>query len=157
MVEESLQHSEDAKFRRESKWLAFKGSLYSALSTATFFGVLGKLVMTAVDAFSGNPDIAAKAISSIGSPLSLGVMAGALAIGAVFTYMAQNEWTELKCIQDEHLAQRNAECNALEKAKAKALEQTCAIEHPQNQRADNKQWTQVVSEPAVAGRAAAIG
>ncbi|MBV8939516.1 MAG: hypothetical protein JO089_06725, partial [Alphaproteobacteria bacterium] len=38
------------------------------------------------------------------------LMASTLAAGAVCTWLAQGEFTELKCIQDERLAHKQAEC-----------------------------------------------
>ena len=129
--------SEEEQFRKKSQWLSFKGSLYGALSSATFIGVAGKLVMTAVDAVSAGEGATA-AIATLSNPVTMGLMAAALVAGVAFTYMSQNEWVDLKYIQDDHLAKRNAEC--LQKSPGQVVSKSCEVVYEQNQRADGKKW-----------------
>lgn len=78
-----------------------------------------------------------------GASVAAGVaaMAGLALVGAGFVYLSQKEYTKLRVIQDEHLAEKNAQC-----AQGNGL-CPAPIEHEQNQRADGKHWTQVVSDP----------
>ena len=120
-------------FRSKRKATSFKAQLYTGLSTATFFGVLGLVVTTGVKALAA--DVAAAALFA--NPLALGAIGVALAAGVAFTWLAQEQWTEMRVLEDEHLAHRNAEC-------MKEREVSRGHEHDQNVRADGKQWTQVV-------------
>lgn len=136
---------EEKDFWRNRQWTSFKAAILSALSTATFIGVLAKLVTMAVEA-AGVGENAATAAATFSSPFTMGVIGVALAAGAAFTYFAQNEWTDLKVLEDDHLAKRNAQCHAQEKAKAQAI--VTHIEHEVPGRSDGKSWSQAVSVEA---------
>ena len=131
---------EEEKFRKRRQWTSFKASVYSALSHASFIGLLGMVVQQAVETASAPGGFSAALSTLATNPLPMLVVGAAMAAGVLFSYIAQNEWTDLKVMEDDHLAQRNAECNALEKAKAKPAEKTASPEHEQNCRADGKKW-----------------
>jgi len=157
-----MDAAEEKDFHSKRQWTSFKAQVLTALSTATFFGVLAKIVTAAVDmaaassaAVATTTSGAAVATTSAGllaNPVTLAVLGGALVAGTVFTYMAQHEWTDLKVLEDDHLAKRNAECNAIAKAEAKAQEACCAKDHDEHQRADGQRWTDVAraSQPSLA-------
>lgn len=159
MAEIMTQHEMDENdFRKKRQWTSFKAQVYTALSTATFFSVLTTLVTSAVKAvaFSSSTASTAVALSSGAASaavattemLMFGVapvalMGAAIAVGVGFTYMAQHEWTDLKVMEDDHLAKRNAECMHV----SQDVEKPHGMEHEQNCRADGKQWAQVVHAP----------
>jgi len=132
-----MDNTEQREFHKERQWTSFKAQVLTALSTATFFGVLMKLVGTAFEA-AGSGATALQAAEMFADPMVLGFTAVALAAGTAFTYMAQHQWTDLRIMEDDHLAKRNAECQAVQVAQSKAHEVAC--EHEQNQRSDGKTW-----------------
>ncbi len=76
----------------------------------------------------------------------MAVIGGLAAAGLAFTYMAQREATELRVLQDEHLAQQNA--HQMGKGKAPELAVAQTIEYPENQRADGQKWEIVMASRA---------
>lgn len=137
---ESLHQEYEEDFRKKRKMISFKAQVYTGLSTATFFGVLGLLVTTAVKAL-GTGAAAVEAAALFANPLALGAVGVALAAGVAFTWLAQEQWTDMKVIEDDHLAKRSAEC-----LQGHSQEKSQTVEHEQNCRADGKNWTQVVSQ-----------
>lgn len=72
-------------------------------------------------------------------------MGGLLALGAAATYMSQRAATELRVLQDDHLARQNAKCLGKEpELSAAGLIHTC--EYPENQRSDGKTWEHTVAQ-----------
>jgi hypothetical protein len=130
---------EEADFRRKRQWTSFKAQVFTGLSTATFLGVIANIVGTMIAAV-GPTSKALDAALALGDPATIAIMGAALAAGTVFTYMAQNEWTDMRILEDNHLAKRNAQCMQ----QSQAVEKGCAVEYEQNCRADGKQWTQAV-------------
>lgn len=144
------QELEGAEFRKKRQWVSFKAQIYSALSNATFVGVLMGGVGLLIAAASPG-EAAQTALETLKSPLALSVMGGALAIGASLMYMGGHEWTELKMLEDDHLARRNAQCLQQEREIAKEVAKEQVVEYEQNKRPDGQQWAQVVDaqkEPA---------
>lgn len=140
MAEIMTQHDrEEAEFRRKRQWTSFKAQVYTGLSTATFFSVLVAVVSSAITAVSASAT-AANAAAMFG-PAPLALAGAALVAGTIFTYLAQNEWTDMRVLEDDHLAKRNAECM---QQKSQSPEKGCAVEYEQNCRPDGKQWAQVV-------------
>lgn len=162
--------AEEQQFRDDSMRHSFKGSLYNALSGAAFIGVLVKLSNLLIDTFSPDAEVSKVAVDTFThSPGGMAAMAGMMAVGTAFTYFAQKEWTELKCIQDERLARKNAEMMSMqhelemEKAQAvargvaqevkaevkagveEAREHGCQEHYPQNERSDGKSWQAVIA------------
>jgi hypothetical protein len=131
-----IETEQDKEFRTERQWSSFKGTLFSSLSQASFIGVLGMLVKITLDS------IADKVSPIFSNPYALTAMGGFMAAGVAFTYFAQKEWTDVKYLEDNQLAHKNAECMQLEKAKAKAQE---LAEHPEHARSDGKPWLEVVA------------
>jgi hypothetical protein len=132
----------DAEFRKERVWTSFKAVLYSGLSAACFLGVINKLVDTAVKAVETGG-------ASFSSPLALGVMGGFMAVGTLFTYLAQREWTDVKCIEDERLARKNAECMGKTPVLPALPEHGADVSQEfEGKRADGKSWLQVVVQHA---------
>lgn len=148
----TLHDQLEAKFRKDRQHVSFKAQMFTALSTATFFGVLGTMVTSAVKAFGVGAG-AAEAAALMTSPLPLAVMGVAVAAGIAFTYIAQKQWTDLRVLEDDHLARRNAEC--LEK-EAHMQGKSAIVEFDQNQRADGKEWAQVVAAKAPSQEAARV-
>jgi hypothetical protein len=148
--ESQHQHDED-EFRQKRKTTSFKAQLYTGLSTATFFGVLGLLVTTGVKAL-GAGAAAVEAAALFTNPLALGAIGVALAAGVAFTWLAQEQWTEMRVVEDEHLAKRNAECMK-ERTPSKSQSQ----EYEQNCRADGKEWAHVVKHQSQQQHAHATG
>jgi len=149
----------EKKFRDKNLWHSFMQAAYGALGGASFFGALmvvsqGLIGLAAKHggiATALGPQAAANATASafiVTNALPLAAIGGLIAVGLAFTYMSQREGTELKVIQDEHLAQQTE----LQHAKCRALEQN--IVYAQNQRADGKQWQEVLSrsQPQVVTR-----
>lgn len=140
-----MNENEEKQFRRNRQWTSFKAQVFTALSMATFIGLLGKIVPQFVDLL-GSPDNLSTALTAAAAnPLPAIAIAATLAVGVAITYVAQHEWTDLKVMEDEHLAKRNAECNALEKAKAKSAEKMVSVEYEHNCRSDGQSWQQAVA------------
>lgn len=99
----------DEEYQRSSTWYSFTGTLYAALGSAAFIGLLGKFVEMMVQATSIVPaqTLAMQPVMTTGTYLAMG---GLMAGGAIFTYLAQEEWTKLACIREDSLARKNAEC-----------------------------------------------
>jgi hypothetical protein len=154
MADHSTLDPQEEKYRKESRWLAFKSQTWGALGMASFFAALGTLA-------NGLMGFAAKtagvkglgmiegAAGMITSPATLAVMGGLVAVGVACNYMSQHESTELRIIQDEHMAQQQAKCMKQEKAPA------VEVEHEQNCRADGKSWSDVVANQNIPNHAAA--
>lgn len=120
-------------FRKKNLWVSFKGYLYQALGGACFIGLLTQVTSGLVKAVAG--EAGAAAMFGAGP---VGVMIGLMAAGVACLYMAQKEFTDLRCIQDEHLAHQNAlQLNGNGHVKAHAQEFT----NPG--RGDGKSWEQV--------------
>jgi hypothetical protein len=122
---------DDSEFRKQRTRSTFKAVLFGGIATASFFGVMGKLVT----------DVP-----------SLLIMGGVMAVGAVFTFLAQHEWTNTKILEDDHLARKNAQCMGHEVSHSHQVENP-TLQHGQaqnndhhHQRADGKKWAQVVSD-----------
>ena len=133
-------------FRKKNLWHSFMQGTYGALSIAAYMGALGTLatgLITAATTASA-PVVAGVAVAgSIFAPLPMLVIGGLLAVGTICSYMSQVEGTELKCLQDEHMAQQNA----MKLTPGLAVSQSASVDHPKNQRADGKKWQEVVSNP----------
>ena len=131
-------------FRKKNLWFSFTGNMYGAFGSAAFIGLLGTMAKAAIDVAAGTASAAA-----IFAPLPLLIMGGLMAIGAACIYMSQKEYTEARCIGDQHAAIEIA------KQKVQALYQGRSaqpvVEHEQNSRADGKRWADVVkNDPAIA-------
>lgn len=153
---------EEQDFQRKNQWYSFTGHLYSAIGGAAFFGLLGLIATSAValavgPAAGGAFEMASAIIQNSLPKLAIG---GLMAIGTASIYMAQKEFTKLKCVQDLHMAQENARHigvvpgMAPEAAKSVACDEH--IEYPQNERADGKSWSDVVSQHTGQSRAAIV-
>ena len=136
-------HTEE-EFQSTSRWMSFKGALFSAAGGASLFGVLNTVASKALGVATGA--ITGEDATSLLEPTALATVGGLVGVGATSIFMAQDQYTQLKSLQDTHLAEENAKCmhqnqgvDVPEKAQA------CAQEHPQNCRADGKKWTQVVA------------
>lgn len=125
----------EQRFRKDSQWYSFTGSLYQAVGGAAFFGLLATVANAVVKVAAG-----ATAEAAIFAPLPLAVMGGMMAIGTLAIYMSQSAYTELRCLNDEHLAYQNAK--QLMNQQSPAHEQE--VLHEQNVRADGKKWSHVV-------------
>ena len=76
------------------------------------------------------------------------VMGGMMVAGIACTFLAQREWTELKELQDDRLARKNADCLAKQNSQGLSIsaQPHCGMEFGQNQRADGKTWEQAVAK-----------
>ncbi|WP_425400192.1 hypothetical protein [Aeoliella sp.] len=93
----------ESTFRKKNQWHSFKAAAYGALGMAAYMGAFMTLANGLIGV-AGGTAVAA----SIFSPLPLLAIAALVVVGTASTYMSQQEQTELKVIQDEHLAQQNA-------------------------------------------------
>jgi hypothetical protein len=138
---------DDSEFRKQRTRSTFKAVLFGGIATASFFGVMGKLVDLGVKAVKD-----AGALETLTDVPSLLIMGGVMAVGAVFTFLAQHEWTNTKILEDDHLARKNAQCMGHEVSHSHQVENP-TLQHGQaqnndhhHQRADGKKWAQVVSD-----------
>ncbi len=152
MINEQMISDEEyeRRYRKDTTRHSFLGALYSAVGGAAFFSVLGGLINMAIsgiaEAAPGTATLSS-ALTSAGMAVSpavvtASVMIAVTIIGAVSTYMAQEEFTEVKCLQDERLARKNAQC--MGEQRELTTPKSCAAEYEHNQRADNKKWQDVV-------------
>jgi hypothetical protein len=96
---ESADSAYEEDFRKKSTYRSFMGALYSAIGGAAFIGVLGTLTNLAL----GTAAIAG------GFTLGTGLLIGGLVIvGAGAIFLAQREYTELGCLQQDRFARNNA-------------------------------------------------
>ena len=134
---------QEEKFRQESRWLSFKSQAWGALGMATFFGALMTIAMGIVSVAMGTPAILENGMITPSAPLlsvsGIAALGGLLGFGAAATYMSQRDATELRIVQDEHMAQQQAKCMKQDKSPV------IAIEHEQNCRADGKKWGDIVA------------
>jgi len=138
----------EKEFRNKNLWHSFMQAAYGALGGASFFGalmVIAQGVMGLAATAGGIATLGANAAAAqtasaflVTNPITLAAIGGLIAAGLAFTYMSQREGTELKVLQDEHLAQQTAIQHSMGRAPS------LNIEHEQNQRADGKQWQEVV-------------
>ena len=138
----------ELEFRNKNLHFSFTNSLYSAFGNAAFIGLLGTLVKAAVDVSAG-----VSAASALFAPVPLLVMGGLMAVGTFCIYMSQKEYTELRCLGDQHLARATAKEKVKQLYLAKNVEPSAEVEHEGNCRADGKQWAQVVRQDMVPSRA----
>ena len=137
--------SAECEFRKKNLWHSFNSSIYGAVGTAAFIGLLGKIVQSLVDTAASHTAAAGTAAASTGSIFALApmlVMGGLMALGTFCVYMSQKEYTELRCLGDEHLARATAREKAQNLFQAPVVQQT--VEHDQNTRADGQRWADVV-------------
>ncbi len=135
-VEKTLLEREkeyDGVFRKKSQHHQFLGFLFNAIANATFIGLMGALVMTAVNLVdglggTGGAAEAATNTANMMGPFGVAAAGGMMAVGASFSYLAVQQFTELKCIQDERLAHKNFIQKELDTAQ-KAQEKAEAKEH----------------------------
>ncbi len=128
----------EKEFRRKNQWYSFTGHLYAAVGGAAFIGLLGMIASSLVKVAAGGV-AGAEAALIFSSPAPMLAMGGLMVLGTACVWMAQREFTELKCIGDEHLAIQNARKLQSE------VQITKAVEHSQNSRADGKSWVSVVN------------
>lgn len=125
----------EKKFTEENTWRNFKMSLFGAISGATFFGLLANvagMLLTAV----GGGDVAFQPFASTA------VMAGLATVGVAAAYLGVREGTEIKKLQDEHLARKHALAQELCKTQGICNQP----EYPEQQRGDGKSWQQTVTD-----------
>ncbi len=140
------------KYRKESVWHMFTGSFLSAIGSAAFFGILAKTTDILVQTFGTQAKLSGSGAETFGLETGL-VMGSLMAVGIAAMYVAQHEWTELKYIQDEWLAKKNAECLSKQRQQetaltAPAIEQNIEMEHPTPCRKDGKTWEAAMAERA---------
>lgn len=121
----------EKEFRKQNLWYSFTTAAFNAFGMAAFFGVLATVTQNVIQVAAG-----AETAAAIFSPVPLLAIGALMAIGVAATYMSQREATELKCIQDEHLAHQNAKKLSPELG----MSRTQPAEYSQNQRADGKTW-----------------
>ncbi|MGE0754685.1 MAG: hypothetical protein AB7L92_05945 [Alphaproteobacteria bacterium] len=126
----------EQEFRKKNQWYSFTGHLYSALGGAAFIGLLGTAAKAVVDLAAG-----VTGAGAIFGALPLAVMGGLMVIGTACIYMAQKEFTELKCIGDEHLAIQNAKKLTM----APAIPAMEVHQGHHCSRTDGKSWQEVVA------------
>lgn len=158
MAKTKIVDKEEQEFRKKNQWHSFAASAWGALGAASFFAALGTLASGMISVAAGVPTTVAGGMITpsmfvLGGPLPYAVMGGLLALGAAATYMSQSEATELRVLQDEHMAKQQAQCMGVAQGKGLNQEQAQAVcgadkEFSQNQRADGKQWQQVVTAQA---------
>lgn len=127
----------EKEFRKKNLWYSFTSAFYGAFGGAAFFGLLATVVGTLVKVAAGGAPAAEAALLFGATPVL--VMAGLMAVGTLCVYMSQRESTELRCIQDEHLAYQNAK----KLAKQPAPQQEQGLEQAPVGRKDGKSWEQV--------------
>jgi len=122
-------------FRKKNLWYSFTGALYGAIGGAAFFGLLATVAQALVKVAAG-----AVKEGAIFGPVPLLVMGGLMAVGTLCVYMSQREYTELRCLGDQHLAYQNAK----QLSSRQEVGQAQTVEHVQNCRADGKKWVQAL-------------
>ncbi len=141
MPEDKIVDPQEEKYRLQSRWFSFTSQTWGALGMATFFGALMTIAMGVVALAMGTPAMLGGLLTPSAPLLSisgLAALGGLLGFGAIATYMSQREATELRIVQDEHMAQQQAKC--MNKDKAPAVE----VEYQQNRRKDGRKWGDVV-------------
>jgi len=139
----------EADFQAKNQWHSFKNAVYGGIGQASFFGVLMAVGGAVVSAAAGVPQSVALLTGLVSGPLPLLAVGAMMAVGAAFTYMSQREATIMKSLQDTHLAEETAMCNAAGHGKVKGVQ----VEYEQNQRSDGKTWNQAIAanqnQPAI--------
>lgn len=148
------QNEEDKAFRRKNIWHSFLAAMYSIVGGAATYGLLNNLVASVAHpaaVVGGAVTTGAAATGTLGILLSPAVLIPAFIIGGIIcTYLAQKEYTELRCLQDDNLARRNAVHMATyspqKDSQQKEVPQPISVnaEYHQNQRSDGKSWEDVV-------------
>lgn len=121
----------EKEFRKKNLWHSFLTAAYGALGMAAYMGSLATLANGIVGIASGTATAAA-----VFAPLPLLAIGGLALLGTVSTYLSQYEATEVRVLQDEHLAQQNAKSLVPNLG----LEQATIPEYEQNRRADGRRW-----------------
>lgn len=127
-------------FRKKRLWTSFKATLYTAMSTAAFTGVLIKMANLAVDAVQKS---GVEAVETLNNPLTYAVIGGLAAVGTAVTYLAQIEWTEMQCLNDDHLARKNAAALEHQRTPVHEAIHSTVMEHldkAQNKERDGGKW-----------------
>lgn len=137
----------DQKLRDERVSSSFRAVVYGGLSTATFIGVLAKVITATFEAVGAGAatKMGVEGITEVGKmfgPVGIALTVGFLAAGTFFAYMGQKEWTKTKCIDDELLARKTLECQH-EKIPSKS--QTIQFDEPEKTRAGDKSWVQTIA------------
>lgn len=141
---------------------------------ATFFSALSTLASGLVNLASGASGPFAEVMTfAITKPLGILVLSSLATFGMFCSWMSNRESTELRIVQDEHMAQRMAK-NGHEKTVTAelAVEQSKTVspnpvlhvvspaakktapqeDFPQNKRADGQQWRDVIRSAKEAGQ-----
>lgn len=137
----------EKEFRKQNLWHSFKAALYGAIGGAAFLGLLTKITSMLVDYAAGET---VAALHPANLPVTGLITGGLMTAGVLSTFMAQKEYTELRVLQDDHLAAKNAK---MMNGRSQEPEHSHASHHahyPQNQRRDGKEWTQVVRTEPIA-------
>lgn len=148
----------ETQFTRENTWRTFKMTLFAALSGATFIAALGVLAQKIIGAAEGIGTTTASGTSMstsvipstfVGSLftnplLTIPLLLGMIVVGVVAAYVSTSEGTEIKRLQDDRLARKNAQ----EQQRCQSRNKSNDIEYSHNQRADGKAWCEtLVNQP----------
>jgi hypothetical protein len=147
------EHEEE--FRSQSRWLSFKGALFSAVGGASFFGVLSMVANKAITLAAGGAGAAE--VAALTGVMPLLVVGGLMAVGAAAIFMAQDQYTQLKSLQDRHQAEENARCLQEGQGKGVVVTPEQEAHYAQNVRADGKKWVDVARAQPQQVQAVATG
>ncbi len=134
----------EAQFLTRNRALSFKSAVWGSLGMATFFGALMTISAGLISIASGIPAITAGGMPTasaalLGGPIPLLVLGGLIAFGAFATYISQHYATEMRILQDEHMAEQQAKCMQ------QGTSQSVSVAHENPGRADGKTWREAVA------------
>lgn len=140
------------EFRKKNQSYSFSGFSWSAAGSAAFFGAAGTIATGLVGLATG---VAGAAVTALTSGVGLLALGALIAVGLGCMYMSQKAFTELRVIQDEHMA----------KTQERALQHVHDVpvptivkssEYEQNQRKDGKTWVQTTEGRDSSGLSKAV-
>jgi hypothetical protein len=153
------------EFRKKSQWFAFKSQTWGSLGMACFLGAVSTFAMGMIAIAAGIPAITAGGMITPAANILGGgagwlwpnlVTAGLGCLGIGCTYLSQREATELRIIQDEHIAyQTNRQTNQNRSEGKELSAPEVAVQYEQNRRQDGKNWLDVVKQQQEQGQVSA--
>ena len=142
----------EQSYRQNSQWHAFTAQAWGAFGTACFFGAISTLAMGLITIAAGIPAVPAARLQSAAASILGGghgmllpnlVIGGLALFGVGCSYMSQKHATELRILQDEHMAYQTARCQDTYRSQSPEPK-AVAHSHAHPRRHDNRQWADVV-------------
>lgn len=142
----------EGQYRSETTTHRFRAALFTTIAGGASFGFF-----TSIPSLIGLIGEFSKAVTSASFiPLALQcvTMVAVAALAVVSTYYAQSEFSELRVLEDEHLARKNAEYQ-MQRQNTRDRDPDVGFKFPESdqpdkKRADGKTWAQHITEKDMA-------